>query len=123
MNWPLSGVLAAIAIVVGIVLLVLYAFRSGLVHQGLPDTVETDAVPTTGPSSDGEPAQQPRTLGLLGAGILVLGLVLGIVTAVGGWGGAPAGSNGSGACAQLWNGCPQATAPATAAPSLPSVVP
>jgi hypothetical protein len=109
--WPLSGVLAAVAIVVGIVLLVIYAVRRGLMNRDLPDTIETAEVPTAGPAPSAEPASQPRTLGALGAAILIVGLALGLVTAVGGWTGSGTGSSGTD-CAQSWNGCPQVTAPA-----------
>lgn len=121
--WPLSGVLAAILIVVGIALLVLYAVRRGFMHGDLPDTIASDEVPTSGPAPSRESAQKPRTLGALGACLLVLGLVFGLFTAVSGWGGAGTGSSGTN-CAQSWDGCPQVTAPATTPPStLPSLVP
>jgi hypothetical protein len=111
--WPLSGVLAAILIVVGILLLVVYAVRRGFVNRDLPDTIATDEVPTSGPAPTSEAAGKPRTLGALGALILVVGLILGTGT----------GTSGTD-CAQSWNGCPQVTAPATTKPSaLPSVVP
>jgi hypothetical protein len=117
MNWPITGVLAAIAIVVGIVLLVVYAVRRGLVLNDLPDTIATAEVPTAGPSPVGRTAQQSRAMGAAGAGILLVGLGLGLVTALGGWGGATGSSaGGNGGCAQSWNGCPQATAPASAKP-------
>lgn len=108
MNWPATGVLAAIAIAVGIVLLVVYAVRRGLVENDLPDTFATPAVPTSGPARVRGTAQQSRAMGAAGALILVAGLALGLVTAIGGWGGA----GGGGGCAQSWNGCPQVTAPA-----------
>jgi hypothetical protein len=120
--WPLSGVLAAILIVVGIVLLVIYAMRRGFVNRELPDTVETAEVPTSRPAPAGESAQKPRTLGALGALVLVVGLALGLITAAYGWSGTGTGTS-SKDCAQSWNGCPQVTAPPTAGPSLPSVVP
>ncbi|MHB8959397.1 MAG: hypothetical protein ACYDAN_07200 [Candidatus Limnocylindrales bacterium] len=105
MNWPATGVLAAIAIAVGIVLLVVYAVRRGLVDNDLPDTFATPAVPTSGPARVRGTAQKSRATGAAGALILVIGLALGLVTAIGGWGGA-------GGCAQSWNGCAQSTAPA-----------
>jgi hypothetical protein len=117
--WPLSGVLAAILIVVGIVLLVAYAVRRGLVQHDLPDTIERMAVPTGGPAPAAEPASGARALGAVGAVVLVVGLALGVVTAVAGWADS---SSGSGGCAQSWNGCPQQTAPA-ATDAVPSVVP
>lgn len=122
MNWPVSGVLAAILIVVGIALLIAYAVRRGLVHGDLPDTIASDVVPTEGPAPAAEPPHRPRTLGALGAAVLVVGLALGLLTAVTGWGGSGTGSTSTD-CAQSWNGCPQVTAPPAASPSLPSVVP
>ena len=121
--WPLSGVLAAILIVAGIALLVLYAVRRGFMQGELPDTIATDEVPTSGPKPTRESAQKPRTLGALGAFLLVLGLVFGLFTAFSGWGGTGTGASGAN-CAQSWDGCPQVTAPATTKPSaLPSVAP
>lgn len=111
MNWPLTGVLAAIAIVIGIVLLVWYAVRRGLVHGDLPDTITVVEVPVAAPPPAAEPAHTSRTVGMLGAAILVVGLALGVVTAVGGWGGGATG----GGCAQSWNACPQTTPPAASA--------
>lgn len=118
MTWPISGVLAAIAIVVGIALLIVYAVRRGLAHGDLPDTIPSGEVPVDGPAPAAEPAHAPRALGALGATILVVGLGLGVVTALGGWG---SGAGDVGGCAQSWNGCPQVTAPAaTPLPSLPN---
>ncbi len=113
MNWPATGILAAVAIVLGIALLVVYAARRGLVHGDLPDTIASVEVPTDAPAPLRDAPQQSRALGLAGATILVVGLALGVVTAVSGWG----GTNGSGGCAQSWNGCPQVTAPASPAAS------
>jgi len=122
--WPLSGVLAAILIVVGVALLIAYAVRRGLMHDDLPDTVASAEVPTTGPMPAGEPASRPRTLGALGAVILVAGLALGVVTAVGGgWGSTGSSTGADGGCAQSWNGCPQVTAPAASSLTLPTVAP
>lgn len=115
MPWPASGVLAAILIALGIILLIAYAVRRGLVHHDLPDTVESPDVPTEGPAPAVEPPSQPRTLGAIGAAVLALGLALGLLTAAGGWGGSGTGASGTD-CAQSWNGCPQVTAPATAIP-------
>ena len=121
--WPLSGVLAAILIVVGVVLLVLYAVRRGFMQRDLPGTIAADEVPTSGPAPASEAAGKPRTLGALGAFLLVVGLVFGLFTAMSGWTGTGTGTSGTD-CAQSWNGCPQVTAPATTKPSaLPSVVP
>ncbi len=126
--WPLSGVLAAILIVAGIVLLLAYAVRRGLVQGDLPDTVESAAVPVSDPQPAGGPARGSRVLGALGAVVLIAGLALGVYTAVGGgWGPGGDASSSSGGCAQSWNGCPAATAPAaTPAPSgpvAPSIAP
>ncbi len=114
MNWPITGVLAAVAITVGVVLLVVYAVRRGLVHSDLPDTIATAEIPTSGSSPIAAAPQQLRTIGAAGALILVVGLALGVVTALGGWGGAS--TTDGGGCAQSWNGCPQVTAPASARP-------
>jgi hypothetical protein len=124
-DWPVTGVLAAVAIVVGIVLLVVYAVGRGLVHGDLPGTVETAAVPTDGPVPGAGAPGGSRVLGTAGAVILVAGLALGLVTAVAGWGarGTSGSSSGGTDCAQSWSGCPQNTLPPTANPSLPSVVP
>jgi hypothetical protein len=122
MNWPLTGILAAIAIAVGIVLLIVYATRRGFVNRDLPDTIASAEVPTGGPAPVAEPPQRPRTLGAVGAAILIVGLALGLVTAVTGWGGAGSGTTGTD-CAQSWNGCPQVTAPAQSVEPLPTVVP
>jgi len=111
--WPPSGVLAAILIVLGIVLLVAYAVRRGFVHEALPDALETAQVPTDGPSPAAEPAHRARTLGAVGAIALAAGLLLGVATAAGGWAGAGTGASGAD-CAQSWNGCPQVTPPASA---------
>lgn len=105
MNWPATGVLAAVAIAVGIVLLVVYAVRRGLVDNDLPDTFATPAVPTSGPARVRGTAQQLRAMGAAGAVILIAGLALGLATTIGGWAWA-------GGCAQSWNGCAQSTAPA-----------
>jgi hypothetical protein len=117
--WPIIGVLAAILIVVGIALLVLYAVRRGLVDRDLPDTFASDAEPTSRTASAGEPAHRPRSLGAAGALVLVVGLVLGFAAFASG--GLNSGTAGPGQdCAQSWNGCPQVTAPAASpAPSLP----
>lgn len=117
MNWPVTGILAAIAIGVGIILLVVYATQRGLVHGDLPDTIETPGVPTEAPLRAGEPQHRSRTLGALGAVVLITGLALGVLTAATGWGGTGTGSTGTD-CAQSWTGCPQVTTPAgTASPA------
>lgn len=118
--WPLIGVLAAILIVVGIALLVTYAVRRGLVNRDLPDTYASDEVPTAGPAPASEPAQRPRTMGTVGALILIAGLALGLVAFASGGFGSGTATTGKD-CAQSWNGCPQVTAPAASPlPSLPN---
>jgi hypothetical protein len=111
-GWSILGVTAAVAIIAGIVLLIAYAAQRGLVHRELDGVVATETVPGTLP-----PSRQPgrgRTLGMAGAAILGIGLVLGLLTAITGWGQATdlSGSGPGGApvdCAQSWSGCPQAT--------------
>ena len=120
--WPLSGVLAAILIVVGIVLLVIYAVRRGFVNRDLPDTIASAEVPPDDRAPVAEPPARPRTLGAVGALLLVAGLALGLYTAVSGWTGSGTGTSAAD-CAQSWNGCPQVTAPATPGSSLPGVQP
>ena len=126
-GWPVTGILAAIAIIVGIVLLVAYAVRRGLVHHDLDGTIETTAVPTAGPAPVEGQAHGSRVLGVAGASILVVGLALGLVTAVGGWGATTGGGVGDSSdqpnsCAQSWNGCPQAT-PGASGTTAPSTAP
>jgi hypothetical protein len=116
-GWSALGIAAAICIVAGIVLLVAFAAGRGLVHREL-DALEPD------PGIDAPPAgvgsgptgnrDASRTLGIAGAALLVVGLVLGLASAVAGWdNGGSATGGGPGAapldCAQSWNGCPQAT--------------
>lgn len=111
----LLGPIAAIAIVAGIALLVAYAVRRGLVHRELDGTLNRESSPEgvlePGPSST---PQASRLLGSVGALLLVVGLVLGVVAVVAGPGGgnSSAGTPVSSAadCAQSWNGCPQVTA-------------
>jgi hypothetical protein len=120
-GWSLIGILAAICIVAGIVLLVAYAVRGGLVNRELDGTdAEADAGseeaagtgdPGTGAPGSAGARRGRRTLGTLGAAALVLGLALGTVAALGGWSGST--STGPGAapadCVQGWNGCPATT--------------
>lgn len=113
-GWSVLGIAAAVLIVAGIVLLIAYAVERGLVHRELDGTVAAD---TAGPvpvarvpgSSGGA-----RTLGLVGAVLLAIGLVLGLLAAITGWGGAGFGGMmgpgiGPNDCARSWNGCPQVT--------------
>ena len=107
-----TGFAAAVAIVAGIVLLVAYAMRRGLVHRELDGTLNRESSPEgvmePGPS---RPAQSSRGFGAVGAALLALGLVLALIsvaTAPAGNGTAGPGA-GTNDCAQSWNGCPQAT--------------
>jgi hypothetical protein len=118
--WPLIGVLAAILIVVGIALLVVYAMRRGFVDRELPDTIDPTTVPTAGAAAVAEPPHRPRTLGSIGALILIAGLALGLAAFASGGFGSGTATTGKD-CAQSWNGCPQVTAPAaTPLSSLPN---
>lgn len=111
-GWSALGIAAAVAIGAGIVLLVVYAVGRGLVHRDLDGTLPAEAEPAV----DTIPLQRRparRTIGLLGAVVLVIGLGLGVLSAITGWGadgatgGGPGGANQD--CAQSWSGCPQAT--------------
>jgi hypothetical protein len=123
-GWSATGIVAAIAIVAGIVLLIAYAVRRGLVDRDLDGTIAAEGAagstvePGVNPAAN--PAGSSRLLGAAGATFLGIGLVLGLVSAILGWG----GSGGTAGCAQSWNGCPQATPGAQAsAPPVSSIVP
>lgn len=109
-GWTIVGIAAAVLIVAGIVLLIGYAAQRGLVHRELDGIVATDTVPGSVPVV--RDRGSGRTLGAIGAVILVIGLGLGVLAAVGGWGD-PGTATGPGTapvdCAQSWSGCPQAT--------------
>jgi hypothetical protein len=116
-GWSPIGIAAFAAIVAGIVLLVVYAVQRGLVHHDL-EGIEVEPVPgaepADTPSTRGTaPARRSRTLGTLGATLLVAGLALGLISAASGWGGGDAATGGPGPapqdCAQSWEGCPRAT--------------
>jgi hypothetical protein len=111
-GWSPIGIAALVAIVAGIVLLVVYAVQRGLVHRELEGIEETAVTGDVAPAAPSAPPKQSRTLGALGAAILVLGLALGVISATGGWGTSTT-SAGPGAapndCAQAWGGCPKAT--------------
>jgi hypothetical protein len=112
-GWRLTGIAAAILIGIGIILLVVYAFRRGLHHREL-DGTEPDpgpGAPASGAPAPAAPRDISRTMGAAGAVILVLGLALGMIAATGGWGTRPAAGPGTAPedCAQTWNGCPQST--------------
>lgn len=123
-GWNVTGIAAAIAIVAGVVLLIAYAARRGLVNRDLDGTIATEGAsgstlePGAGPTVG--PAGSSRLLGAAGATVLTVGLVLGLVSAILGWG----GSGGTAGCAQSWNGCPQVTPGAQpSAPPASSIVP
>lgn len=114
-GWSPAGIASAIAIVAGMALLVAYAVRRGLVHREL-DALEPD------PNVDLDPlaASRERTaardgtriLGLAGAALLAIGLALGVLSAVTGWGGGAIVDGTGGTpddCAQSWSGCPHPT--------------
>lgn len=117
-GWSPTGIAAAILIVAGIALLVAWVLRRGVHARELdgmdPEPVIAGATTTgTGPVRSRAHADGSRTLGLLGATLLVVGLGLGLVSAASGWGTATT-SGGPGEapaedCAQTWNGCPQTT--------------
>ena len=111
-GWSPIGIAAFLLIAAGIVLLVAYAVGRGLVHrelEGIEEAAVTGVEATPAPPA---PAKRSRTLGTLGAALLVLGLALGVISATGGWGSGVA-NGGPGVapadCAQSWDGCPQAT--------------
>ena len=122
-GWSPIGILAAVAIVAGIVLLVVYAMRRGLVDRAIEgdeaaQPVGTPGAPTASPAPV-LPARAGRVLGIAGTALLVVGLFLGLATAITGWGNGPAASGLPGGqpgdCAQSWNGCVQPT-PGSPAP-------
>jgi hypothetical protein len=125
-GWSPAGIVSLVAIAAGIVLLVVYAVRRGMFRRELDGTDEEaaaqaaddpTAVATATVAASAAPAvRRPnagRPLGILGAGLLVVGLALGIMVATGTWGGSgstpPAGTSGQGDCAADWDGCPKAT--------------
>ena len=114
-GWSPAGIASAIAIVAGIVLLILYAVRRGLVVRELDGTDDAAAaMAADDPTASRRPVARSRAgrpLGALGALLLVVGLALGALTAMGTWGAATTGG-GPGQptdCAQGWNGCPATT--------------
>ena len=110
-GWSPIGIAALFTIIAGIVLLVVYAVQRGLVHRELEGIEETAVTGTETPAAPSAPLRRSRTLGSLGAALLVLGLALGVISATGGWG-AVTTNGGPGAapnCAQAWGGCPKAT--------------
>ncbi len=114
-GWSPAGIAALIAIAVGLVLLVVYAAQRGLVHRELEGIETADgpgAEPPVEPVATVKP-RRSRTLGTLGAALLIVGLALGTIAAVGSWGTGDATTGGPGTapddCARSWDGCPQAT--------------
>jgi hypothetical protein len=116
-GWSLIGILAAVAIVAGVVLLVAYAIGGGLVNREL-DGTDADADADVGSAETSSRAPGPagarrrrRTMGTLGAAVLVLGLAMGTIAALGGWGSSTTGGPGVAPadCVQGWSGCPATT--------------
>ncbi len=113
-GWSPAGIAALVAIVAGIALLVVYAVQRGLVHREL-EGIEVDAATATeAPVPRAAAPRRSRTLGALGAILLVAGLGLGVISAIGTWGNGDAATGGPGGapgdCAKSWGGCPKATA-------------
>jgi hypothetical protein len=123
-GWSPLGIASAAAIVPGVVLLVVYAVRRGLVDR------ELDALDPEEPLDppEGEPLRTDRSaghagrraaprdgsraMGTVGALLLAVGLAMGVLTAIAGWGGGGTATGpglGPDDCAQSWGGCPQAT--------------
>lgn len=112
-GWSPIGIAALVLIVSGIVLLVAYAVGRGLVHRELEGIEEPAITGTQAPAASAAPPARSRTLGTLGAALLVAGLALGAISATGAWVTDDAASGGPGLapddCAQSWDGCPKAT--------------
>lgn len=110
-GWNAFGILAAIAIAAGSILLVVYAVRRGLVHRDLDGTLAEEGPEGTMPAAAAGPAAPSRTLGILGVTLLGAGIALALVGVVT----APSDPTATGPgksptdCAQSWDGCPQAT--------------
>lgn len=111
-DWSITGILAAIGIVAGSILLVAYAVRRGLVNRELDGTIEAEGPDGTMPAAAGAAAAPSRALGLAGIIVLVAVLALGLVNIVSGPT-AESSATGPGIpqvdCAQSWSGCPQVT--------------
>ena len=114
-GWSPAGIAALIAITAGLVLLVVYAAQRGLVHRELEGMDPAEAPDAEAPGQPVTPAppRRSRTLGTLGAALLIVGLALGTIAAVGSWGTGDSAAGGPGTapadCARSWDGCPQAT--------------
>ncbi len=111
-DWSITGIVAALGIVAGSILLVVYAVRRGLVNRDLDGTIEAEGPDGTMPAAAGAAAEPSRALGVAGVIVLVAGLALGLVNVVTG---PTADSRATGPgnpptdCAQTWSGCPQTT--------------
>ena len=111
-SWNAFGILAAVAIATGSILLVSYALRRGLVHRDLDGTIAEEGSEGTMPAAVAGAPAPSRTLGLAGVTLLVAGIALALIGAAT----TSSGSTSSGPgkaptdCAQAWGGCPQATA-------------
>jgi hypothetical protein len=117
-SWSPAGIAALVLIVAGIGLLVAYAMRRGLVDRELEGIDAPSEPGTEAPAPAEAPAVAAaasrvgsRTVGALGAVLLVAGLGLGVVAAVASWTSPVPGGPGTapGDCAQGWNGCPRDT--------------
>lgn len=110
-GWNGIGILAALAILAGGILLAVYAVRRGLVQRDLDGTIETEGAEGTLPASAGAAAAPSRRLGLAGVTLLAAGIVLGAVGVLTSPAGPTAAAPGNPPtdCAQAWAGCPQAT--------------
>lgn len=121
-GWSLLAIACVVAVVGGVLLLAAYALRRGVVRRELHGTIEAAAdsqtmeePPVAAPPAAG--AGRTRNLGMAGALLLAIGLGLGLLGTVTGWGAPPSSEAGNPGqppadCAQTWEGCPQAT-PAT----------
>jgi hypothetical protein len=110
-DWSALGLLAAIAIVIGSILLVAYAVRRGLFNRDLDGTIEAEGPDGTMPADADAPAPS-RTLGVAGVIVLLAGVglgILGVVTGPGGGTSATVPLTDPNDCAQTWSGCPQVT--------------
>lgn len=108
----ITGIAAALAIIAGSILLVVYAVRRGLLNRDLDGTIESEGPDGTMPAAAATAAEPSRTLGVAGVIVLLAGVGLGLVTVVTGPGGgtsATAPLTDPNDCAQTWSGCPQTT--------------
>ena len=111
-DWSITGIVAALGIVAGSILLVVYAVRRGLVNRDLDGTIEAEGPDGTMPAAAGAAAEPSRALGVAGVIVLLAGVglgILGVVTGPGGSTSATAPLTDPNDCAQTWSGCPQTT--------------